>query len=161
MVESRYRLTMNISRFLVRLLQPLYDCVTSSKTFTTSMDVIEALEEYKCKGFLQSTTSFVTLRVHELSSVIPHHEIYAMLQRFLRENLADRSMEGITKSTMLDLVRLVLENQYMLYDKKFYRKIHGGACNSLLMTLLMNIYMHYWQESLVNTLYNRKELFGR
>ncbi|CAF4700802.1 unnamed protein product, partial [Rotaria sp. Silwood2] len=56
MIQTHHRLTINLSHFLIRLLQPIYDHVTFWKTFNTGVDVITALEEYNKKGLLRSNT---------------------------------------------------------------------------------------------------------
>ncbi|CAF4059560.1 unnamed protein product, partial [Rotaria sp. Silwood2] len=161
MIQTHHRLTINLSRFLIRLLQPIYDHVTFSKTFNTGVDVINALEEYNKKGLLRSNTLFVALHIHDLSTLIPHDHMYTTLQRFLCQYLFDREIEGLTLPTILDLVRLVVENQYILYENKFYQQIQGGACNAPLTMLLTNIFIYYWQQELMATLNVQNEIFGR
>ena len=96
MTNKNHRLTMNISQFLTRLLQSLYNHVSNSITFHTSIDVINAIEEYKNKGCLRSNTLFVNLHSRELLTAIPHEQIIQTLQRFLYEYLFDKRTETIS-----------------------------------------------------------------
>ena len=161
MINKSHRLTMNISQFLTRLLQPLYNHVSNSMTFHTGIDVINAIKEYKNKGYLRSNTLFVTLYIRDLPSAIPHEQIIQTLQRFLYEYLFDKQTETISTPAIVYLVRLFLKNQYMLYEKQLCQYVQGGTCNSSLMILLANIYMFYWQQHLLKLLTNSKEIFGR
>lgn len=159
--DSHHRLTMNISRFLTRLIQPIYDYLTYSKTFRTTIDLIQALEDYRNRGYLHSNTLFGTLHIHDLSFAIPHEYLCNTLKRFLYDYLPHSKIESITIATILDLVQLVLGNQYVFYGKKFYQIIQGGACNTPLTILLTNIYIYYWQQDFVTFLSNENEIFGR
>jgi hypothetical protein len=161
MVNCRHGLTMKISRFLSRLLQPIYDRLTHSKTFNTGTDVIDAVETYAKNGFLRSNTLFATLHIHDLCTIFPHEQTIETLRRFLHEYIIDGRVQGITIQNILDLVRLFLDNQYILYDNKLYQQIRGSSFNSPLTTLLANIYIYYWQQDLVTLLQDKHEIFGR
>ena len=162
MTNNRHRLIMNVTRFLTHLLQPLYNYVTYSTTLERGIDVIDAIERYSSKGFLQSNTLFATACIHDLSTIIPHEQMIQTLERFLHEFLTDQQhLEGIQSSTIICLVRLLLENQYFLYENKLYQQIRGGARNSSLTILLANIYVFYWQQELIGTLKKKNEIFGR
>ena len=132
----------NITRFLTRLLQPLYSYVTYSTTLEKGIDVVDAIEGYRGKGFLQPNTIFATVYIHDLSTIIPHEQMIQTLDRFLDKFLAEQQhVEGIHPSTIIYLARLTLENQYLLYDNKLYQQIRGDIRNSSLTTLLANIYV--------------------
>jgi hypothetical protein len=72
MVNCRHGLTIQISHFLRRLPQPMYDRVTHATTFNTGIDVIDALEDWSKKGLLQSNSLFVTLHIHDVCTIFPH-----------------------------------------------------------------------------------------
>ena len=161
MIKTRHDLIMKLSRFLHQLLQPVYDRATHRMSFETGSDVIEAIEEYTKKGFLRSNTLFVTLHIDDLSTIFPHEPIIAAVQHFLHEYVKDGRIQGITIYTVAYLVRLFLENQYVLYDNKLFRQIRGSSFKSPVTTVLSNIYLYYWQQSLLTILNNRNEVFGR
>ncbi|CAF3857895.1 unnamed protein product [Rotaria sp. Silwood1] len=161
MVRCHHHLTMNISHFLNRLLQPIYDYVTFSTTFNTGADVIDAVERYTRKGLLQSNTLFTTLHIHNLSTVVPHDQTIDALKLFLEEYVLEKKIEGITVTTIMDLVQLVLDNQCIIYENRLYQQIQGGISNSPLTRLLANIYIFYWQLDLVRILHTKNEIFGR
>ncbi|CAF2890422.1 unnamed protein product [Rotaria sp. Silwood2] len=159
--NCRHGLTMKISRFLTHLLQPIYDRATHLKTFNTSADVIDAVEEYNKKGFLQSKTLFVNLYIHDLCTIFPYEPTVEALQRFLHKYIIDGRIQGILIQSIIDLVRLFLENQYILYENKLYQQIRGSSFNSPLTTLLANIYIYDWQQELVANLDKKNEIYGR
>lgn len=161
MILDRQHLSINIDRFLVRLLQPLYDHYAAKQTFHDGADALNAVQEYSRNGHLQLNTFFVTLHIHHLSASIPYEHMYASLQRFLAENHCYERMDGVTIPSALHLARLCLEQRYLLYGHKVYQQIKGGAFNSALNMLLANIYLYYWQQDLVTTLKENNEIFGR
>ena len=161
MLNCRRGLTNKISHFLTRLLQPIYDRRTHSATLKTGIDVIDALEDWSKKGLLQSNTLFVTLHIHDLCTIFPHESTMAAVQRFLEEYVIDGRVQGITIPNIVALVRLYLENQFLLYDNKLYRQIRGSGVNSPLTMLLANIYLHYWQQDLVAIVDEQHGIFGR
>ena len=153
--------TIHISRFLSRLLQPIYDQVTCSKTFIIGVDAIHAVEEYVKKGLLQPNTLFATLHINDLCTLFPHERAVQALQRFLNEHVLDGQIQGISIQTIMDLVRLILRNQLFIYDDKLYRQTQGGGSSSPMTYILANIYIYYWQQDLVKLLEEKNEIFGR
>ena len=161
MVKCRRGLTNKISHFLTRLLQPIYDRLTHSITFKTGIDVIDAVEDWSKKGLLQSNTLFATLHIHDLCTIFPHESTMAVVQRFLEEYVIDGRVQGITIPNIIVLVRLFLQNQFLLYENMLYQQIRGSGVNSPLTTLLANIYLHYWQQDLVAIVDEQHGIFGR
>ena len=153
--------TINISRHLQRLLQPIYDQAAQSMTYFKGVDAVDATEFYAQKGYLQPTTLFISLQVHDLYTIFPHEQTMQALEKFLSTYLPQREIQGLTISTILQLVRLVLENQFFLYNSCVCRQIKGCGSGSPLTLLLADIYMFYWQQDLVNSLLNKNEIFGR
>ncbi|CAF4111298.1 unnamed protein product [Rotaria sordida] len=154
-------LTIKISRFLHRLLRPIYDRVTYSETFNRGTGVIDAMEECTKKGLLRPNTLFATLYINNLSTIFPHQQMIETLQRFLHEYLFNQQIQGITIPTIIALVEIFLENQYILYDNKLvYQQIQGSGFQSPLTTILANIFIYSWQKDLVTILDNKNEIFG-
>ena len=161
MMHCRRGLTFKMSYFLHRLLQPIYDRVAHSTTFNAGIDAIDAMEAYSKKGLLRSNTLFATVHIEDLCSIFPHELTMAALQRFLLEYVIDGRVQGITIPNIMDLVRLFLENQFILFDNKLYRQIRGSGFNSPLTAILANIFLYYWQQDLVAMLDEKQEIFGR
>ena len=105
------------------------------------------------------------MHINDLSTIIPHEQIIQTLEQFLSEYLGNQQhqqqIDGINRSTIIFLVRLVIEHQYILYENKLYQQIKGGSTNSTLMILLTNIYIYYWQQDLLRLLKKNNEIFGR
>ena len=139
----------------------MYDRVTHPMTFNTGADAIDAVEAYTTKGFLQATTLFATVHVKDLCTIFPHDQSTEALERFVRQYLWKRKVQDITTSTIIQLVQLVLSNQYYLYENAIYQQMRGGSCKSPLTQLLANIYLDYCLESLTEILYHKNEVYGR
>ena len=153
--------TIGISRYINRLLQPIYDQAANLTTFFKESNAVHALENYDEQGLLRSNTLFATLHVNSLCTVVPHEQSIEALQRFLNEYVPDRESQGLATATIVQLSRFVLQNQYFIFNNKMYRQIKGCGSGLPLNHLLANIYMFYWEEDLVKMLVNKKEIFGR
>ncbi|CAF1590017.1 unnamed protein product, partial [Adineta steineri] len=154
--------TIGIARYIYRLLQPIYDHVALSTTFFKETDAVHAIEIYANKDLLLPTTLFASLHINDLCSILSHEEILQSLERFLNEYYkSDQRIQTITIDTILKLTKLILQNQFFIYKNNIYRQIKGGATESPLTILLMNIYLFYWQDELVKTMNNQNEIFGR
>ncbi|CAF1159210.1 unnamed protein product [Adineta ricciae] len=156
--------TIGIARYIHRLLQPIYDQVALSTTFFKESDVIHALESYANHGSLLSTTLFATISIQDLDTTISHDKMMQTFERFLNEYYQSNengAHQFLTIHTILKLVDFILQNQIFIFKNKIYRQVKGSASQSPLTSLLMNIYMFYWQEDLKKIVLNENELFGR
>jgi hypothetical protein len=154
--------TIEIARYISRLLQPIYDQVAFSTTFYKETDAVHAIEMYTNKGLLLPSTLFATLHINDLCSILSHEDMMQALKHFLNEYYKfNEYMQGISIDTIIKLIHIVLQNQIFVFQNKLYRQIKGGATNSPLTILLMNIYMFYWQEDLVKIMRDKNEIFGR
>ncbi|CAF1316526.1 unnamed protein product [Adineta steineri] len=152
----------NISRLLNRLLKPIYDQIAFNTTFHKGSDAVQALHTYENNGYLRSTTMFVTLHMNHILTILSHHQSIEILERFLYDNVSSKEIQGISISTMIQLVRLILDNQWFIYrNNKIYRQILGGGSGSPFMSLLVNIILLDWQKEFVLHLQHEKEVFGR
>ncbi|CAF1365092.1 unnamed protein product [Rotaria sp. Silwood1] len=136
-------LTIDISRYISRLLQNIYDQATHSTTFFKASNVIYALENYAKEVHLQSNTLFAAVHVNDLCTLIPHEQLTESLQHFLYDYVPDGQVQGLTVDTIIELVRFVLQNQYFIFDNKICRQIKGCGSGQPLNHLLANIYMFY------------------
>ena len=153
--------TLSIARYLDRLLQPIYDQMASTTTFHKGADAVHALELYKQKGLLKPTTHFATLHIDHLHTMFPHKETIQALEHFLHDHGFNGHIQGLTINTIVQLVRLILRNQYFIYDNRLFQQMKGGGPGAPLTALLADIYMLYWQQNLVSILNEKNELFGR
>ncbi|CAF1342751.1 unnamed protein product [Rotaria sordida] len=154
--------TMGISRYLGRLLELLFNDATYCKKFHKAYNVIHAMEFYQKNGHLRPTTLFASFNINDLCLNFSHQQVMDALEHFLNSYISsDHSIQGMTITTILQLVRLVLHEQYFLYNYKLYRQIAGCASGSLLTIPLVYIYLFYWQQNLLEDLINKNELFFR
>ena len=143
----------------------MFNQITGCKTFANSDDIVHTLEQYDKHGCLHETTHFVTFNINDISTQFSHEMALQALEKFLTIHGSElqKTVEGLTNETIIQLVRLVLQNQYFIYENKLYQQIHGSASGSLLTIPLACIYLFYGQSSLsIHTLIrNKNELFGR
>lgn len=153
--------SIGVSRFLDRLLRPLYDRVAQHTTFVNGIDLIRQLENYRDRGCLCPSTQFVTFDVADLYTMIPRDGALDVLGRFLLHNSVQGKIGNLSVDTILKLARLVLDTNYFVYDQKYYRQIKGGAMGSPFTMTLANVYMFAWEQSLIQSQLEQGELYGR
>ncbi|CAF4818699.1 unnamed protein product, partial [Rotaria sp. Silwood2] len=154
--------TNGISRYLGRLLGLLLNNATHCKKFHKAYNVIHAMNFYEKSGQLRPTTLLVSFNIDDLCLKFLHEQVINALENFLNFYIsADHSIQGMKISTILELVRLVLDEQYFIYNYKLYRQTAGCASGSSLTIPLAYIYLYYWQRDLLEDLINKNELFIR
>ncbi|CAF2764336.1 unnamed protein product [Rotaria sp. Silwood2] len=136
----------NMSQFVNDLLQPIYRQFASNTSYFKGADAIRALEQYQKQNYLRSTTIFATLHIHPILTVFDHEHAIQTLERFLNGRTTAEQMRGISISTILRLVRLVLEQQWFIYDGKVYKQVRVGSCDSPLIVFLANLILFDWEQ---------------
>jgi hypothetical protein len=116
---------------------------------------------YAENGHLQPTTLFASFNIDELCITFSHQEAIIALEHFLHDYASDHLINDMNIDTIIQLVRLVLENQYFIHNYKLYRQTTGNASGSMLTIPLVYIYIFYWQKNLMDPFINKNELFGR
>ncbi len=157
---------MGIMRYLSRLLWSIFNQAYGCKTFSNGADAVHALEQYAKDGHLRSTSLLATFNVNDFCTRFPHEETIKALEHFLNvhgSQQQDEVGESLTNEIIIQLVRLVLDNQYFVYEDKLYQQIKGGASGSPLSIPLACIYMFHCRSALMTALIDHKndELFGR
>ncbi len=156
---------MRMADHLSELLWTMFDRVTHCQKCSQGSDAVQALEVFAQRGLLRSTTLFVTFAMDDVCTVFPHRETLEALEHFLRTYASsdeEFQREGLTIETVLRLVRLVLENQFFVYNNKLFRQTGGGASGSPLTLPLAYIYLYHYQQGLTTALIdNTQEIFGR
>ena len=110
-----------MARYLSRLLWSIIDQATGCQKFTSGADAILALERYTTSDHLRPTTLFATFNIHHVSKRFPHQEIIQALQRFLDAHRSEQLTDGLNHATIVELVRLVLQNQFFVYQNQLFR----------------------------------------
>jgi hypothetical protein len=151
-----------ILHLINNLLQPLTEEKFHTKTFPTANEAIEKLIRYSNDFNLQPTTFFVTIHIHDLRTTLPHHLMIEALYNFFNYFVHNQEINGISTSTIIQLIQLILENQFCIYENKLYQQTCGSSINSPLITTLIDIYLFYWQYDLLRQLNMMKNrFFGR
>lgn len=144
------------------LLQPMVKRRFYLKTFPTANQAIEALLRYESKGYLRPDTSFVTIHVRGLRATLPHQFIIEALLHFFRYYTVSEKLNGIAQTTIVQLIQLILTNQYCIYENKLYQQTTGSSIDSPLITTLIDMCLFYWQYDLLRRLNPKpKRFFGR
>ena len=152
--------TTGISRFLDRLLRPLFDRHVRSTTIIDGVDLIRRLEDYVENDYLKAKTYFCTFDITDLYTMLPQQESIDVLTEFLLEH-GYQKVKGVPIDTIRKLARIVLTENVFIYEKKFYRQVLGGAMGSAFTLTLANIFMWKWEKKLIRRQEALHEVYGR
>jgi hypothetical protein len=152
--------TTGISKFLDRLIRPLFDKHARSTTIIDGVDLIRRLETYVENGYLKSTTQLCTFDITDLYTMLPQEESLDILIEFLLE-YGYRKVKDIPLDAIRKLARIVLTENVFIYEKKLYRQVIGGAMGSAFTLTLANIFMWKWENKLVHRQNASNEIYGR
>jgi hypothetical protein len=156
--------------YLSDILWSMFNQVIGCKTFSNGDDLVYALEKHVKHGHhLHKNTQFVTFNINDICTKFSHEIVIQALENFLHIHESELHLimteKDVTIEAIIQLIRLVLQNQFFIYENKLYQQIHGSASGSLVTIPLACIYLFYGQSlssSLTHCLINNKnELFGR
>ena len=154
--------TVGISRYLSHVLCSIIDQTIGCKTSVSETGVVLALESYRQQGHLRPTTLFATFNIHPVCTMFPHEMTIDALQALLETHGSEQQTHGLTNETIVRLVRLVLKNQFFLYQNQLYRQTIGGGSGSRVTLPLACIYLFHCLPGLITALSNSKhELLAR
>ncbi|CAF2115112.1 unnamed protein product [Rotaria magnacalcarata] len=140
--------TTGISKFLDKLIRPIFDKHVRSTTIIDGVDLIHCLEAYRTNGYLKSKTYLCTFDITDLYTKLPQDESLDILIEFLVQQDYQK-----VQNIPIDIIRN--------YEKKFYRQVIGSAMGSSFTLTLGNIFMWKWEKQLVHRLEVSNELYGR
>jgi hypothetical protein len=152
--------TTKISKFLDRLIRPLFDRYARQTTIVDGQDLLDQLQKYCQQGYLKSSTLFITFDIRNLYTMLPQEESLQLLGDFLRQHKCDK-INSISIDTIIELALIVLKENIFVYGNKFYRQTMGGAMGSAFTLTLANIFMWQWEKIFRRKLGTTNEIFGR
>jgi hypothetical protein len=152
-----------LASYLYQLLRPLFDDFSRSTTCVNAGDFIQKLQQYCIQtDALLPRTNFVTFKLDQIHERISHNDILTALNQFLITRPTNvLRHQGLSNDTIEELTRLFLQNITFSYDKKVYVYTKGCSLNFRLSRVLLNIYLHYWQTSLLRQIRLADEFYVR
>lgn len=147
---------------LQQLLRPLFERISESTRFDNGGDFIKKLQAFcSQQDFLRSTTRFVTFEIQHLYTHLSHTDLLTGVNRLLHYSPANqRQHQEITNEGIEELTKIFLANQLFTYDGNIYRYMKGCPLDFPLSRLLFNIYLHYWQFTILRPARLANEFFG-
>ena len=152
--------TTAISKFLDKLIRPLFDKHVRSTTIIDGVDLIRHLQKYSSNGYLKPTTLLCSFDATDLYTMLPQEELLNILMEFLHY-YGYKKMKNIPLDAIRKLGRIVVTENVFIYDKKFYKQIVEGATESAFTLTLANIFMWKWEKELVRRQIASNEIYGR
>ena len=159
-VSSMNMPTTGISKFLDKLIRPIFDKHARSTTIIDGVDLIHRLETYTTNGYLKPKTYLCTFDITDLYTMLPQEESLDILIEFLVQH-GYQKVQNIPIDIIRNLALIVIKENVFVYEKKFYRQVIGGAMGSAFTLTLANIFMWKWEKQLVNRLQVSNEIYGR
>lgn len=136
--------TIAISKWLDGLLRPLFDRLSYDTTIQNGVQLVKQIEKWS-QDHLTSTTSFVTMDVTDLYTMIPQEGGVTAIKKLLEAyNL--KQIDGVKRGIILALTRFVITNNYFFFDGTYYKQIRGGAMGSPLTLTVANAYMYFVEQ---------------
>jgi hypothetical protein len=152
--------TTGISKFLDKLIRPLFDKHIRSTTIIDGVDLIRRLETYIENYYLKSITQLCTFDITDLYTMLPQEESLDILTEFLLQ-FGYHKVRGVPIDAIRKLARIVITENVFIYEKKYYRQVIGGAMGSAFTLTLANIFMWKWEKQLVHRQLASNEMYGR
>ncbi|CAF1410732.1 unnamed protein product [Adineta steineri] len=135
--------TTNISKFLDKILRPIFDDKCTKTTIIDGAHLITAIKTYANKGLMKPSTLFCTFDIRNLYIMLPQEEALNILVEFLHLH-GYRKVKGIVLDSIRKLASIVLKENVFVYDNKLYQQTTGGAMGSSFTLTLANIFMWKW-----------------
>ncbi|CAF3626099.1 unnamed protein product, partial [Rotaria socialis] len=135
-----HALTTKISKFLDKILRPIFDDKSKDITIIDGASLITELSKYYKKGLLKPTTRSCTFDIRHLYTMLPQEETLDTLMTFLHVHRY-RKVKGISIDSIKKLASIILKNNVFAYGKNIYKQTTGGAMGSSLTLTLANIFM--------------------
>jgi hypothetical protein len=151
--------TVKISKFLDKLLRPLFDQMAAETTTTSGSEVMKKLNEWS-KYNIRQDTLLCTMDVVDLYTMIPQTEGVLSIKKMMH-HLKLKQIDGLTVETIIRLSRFVMKNNYFSYSGEYYHQIRGGAMGSPLTLTIANCYMYFFERDIVKQIKNSGGLYLR
>ena len=135
--------TTALSRFLDRLIRPLFYRHARSTIIVDGTDLIHRLQKYIEDDRLKPSTLFCTFDITDLYTMLPQQESLNILREFLGEH-GYTKIRGISIDTIRKLASLVITENAFDYGGKYYKQIIGGAMGLPFTLTLANVFMWKW-----------------
>ncbi|CAF1097789.1 unnamed protein product [Adineta ricciae] len=152
-----------LASYLYQLLRPLFENYSQSTSLRNGGDFIRKFEYYCSQSdSLLPETKFVTYEIHNLHKRVSHDDIMNALHQFLTTQKVNvLRHDGLSNDTIQQLTQIFLRNLQFSYQGKMFSYVKGCPFNYRLSRLLLNIYLHYWQQHLVGQIRLADEFYGR
>ncbi|CAF1544374.1 unnamed protein product [Adineta ricciae] len=131
--------TIRISKWLDDLLRPLFNQLASDIAIENGTQLIKSVERWS-ENYLTSSTTFISMDVTDLYTMIPQEGGVVAIKRLLEEHNL-KQIDGIKKEIILALTRFVITNNYFYFDGSYYKQIRGGAMDISMTYSSCRIYM--------------------
>ena len=164
MVVAQRSATSRLASFLDQLLRPIVRPFVESALLRNGTDFIHKFDQYieDDKGpRLRPTTQFVTIKIHNFDTMVPHGIILSAFQDFLTDYIIVPKIENLTLGKIFRLTSSFLHNNRFYYNNKIYRFVKGGPASFPLIKTLSNIYLFQCFKLLAKQCIIKNEFYGR
>ena len=151
--------TIAISKWLDGLLRPLFNRIACQTSILNGVQLLKQVERWSTQ-YLTSTTSFITMDVTDLYTMIPQEGGVTAIKKLI-EACGVKQIDGVTKEIILSLTRFVMTNNYFYLDGTYYRQIRGGAMGSPLTLTIANAYMYFVERPIAKWANRTNSLYYR
>lgn len=142
----RYAFVRRLATFLNEFLQPFVLRTVRSTVALNSIDFLHRLDAYCQQPYgLIDTTRFLKIELVNIYRRFSHERILTCLANYLQSVFVIHRHENLTIDTIMELVRIVLKNQFVYHENSIYQLNTGAFEHLPLIRTLLNIYIDDWQ----------------
>ncbi|CAF4493503.1 unnamed protein product [Rotaria socialis] len=151
--------TMAIFRWLDGLLRSLFNRLANETTILNGSKLVKQIEQWSAR-YLTSATSFITMDVTDLYTMIPQEGGVKAIRKLMEASNINQ-IDSVKKEIILALARFVMTNNCFYLDGLYYKQIRGGAMGSPFTLIVANAYMYFVERPIskwairANSLYYR------
>lgn len=143
----RYAFVRRLAVFLNEFIQPFVLRSVQSTVALNSIDFLHKLDVYCQQPYnLIDTTRFLKIELIDIYRRFSHERMLTCLASYLQTVFIIHRHENLTIDTLIELVRIVLKNQYVYHRNSIYQLNTGAFEHLSLIRTLVNVYIDDWQK---------------
>ncbi|CAF4153085.1 unnamed protein product, partial [Adineta steineri] len=151
--------TLKISKFLDKILRPLFDKMAATRTVSNGFELLKKIQLWSSINMKQETV-LCTIDVTDLYTMIPQMEGVLSLKQML-DYLNLNQVNDLKTEVIIQLANLVMNNNYFKYNGQYYHQIRGGAMGSPITLTIANCYMFFYEQQICKQITNSFGLYVR
>lgn len=142
-ISGRNSPNMKLSKFLLNCIKPLGK--TMNYRIKDTIEFAEVIKNYK----LQPEDRMYSFDVKDMYPSVPIEETIKIIENIIIKDPLILGENTLKTDTLIDLLKVCLNNNYFQFEEKFYFQNSGLPMGSCLSSILSDIFMANFEESFI------------